>query len=428
MNDPSNAYQELIEENAILKQRIQEMHESESGYKMLFTSAAEGILVAELQTKQFIYANPALCKMFGYKEEEVLQLGVEDIHPKESLKHVMAEFDALARGEKTCALNIPCLHKDGSLFYTNISTASIVVLDGVKCNVGFFTDITERKQAEEALRENEKKYRIIAENTADQIAILDMNLHFTYVSPNIMRLRGLTVDEAMAQTLEQVLTPESMRLGLSVFEEEMQLEISGEADPDRTRILEVEEYKKDGSTVWVEVNFSFLRDNDRKPVEIVMVSRDITERKRAKKALQSEHIMLARTEGIVHIGSWEWDIATDTVIWSDELFRIFQRDPREGAPSFAEHPAFYHPDDMARLRQPSRPPSPMEPLTNLNFGPFGKTVRHGCVWHVELPNSGWTGVRSVCLAHFKTSPTASRRKKSCGRASNVSKRHRRWLT
>jgi putative nucleotidyltransferase with HDIG domain len=62
-------------------------------------------------------------------------------------------------------------------------------------------------------------------------------------------------------------------------------------------------------------------------------------------------MMLARTDGIAHIGSWEWDIATDTVTWSDELFRIFQRDRQEGAPSFAEHPALYHPDDMARLQQ-----------------------------------------------------------------------------
>ena len=75
------------------------------------------------------------------------------------------------------------------------------------------------------------------------------------------------------------------------------------------------------------------------------------EYKRLEDARRSERIMLARTEGIAHVGSWEWDIATETVTWSDELFRIFQRDPREGAPSFAEHPAFYHPDDMARLRQ-----------------------------------------------------------------------------
>jgi len=75
------------------------------------------------------------------------------------------------------------------------------------------------------------------------------------------------------------------------------------------------------------------------------------ERKQAEDSLRSEQMMLARTEGIANIGSWEWDIATDTVTWSDELFRIFQRDPQEGAPSYAEHPAFYHPDDFALLQQ-----------------------------------------------------------------------------
>ena len=113
-----------------------------------------------------------------------------------------------------------------------------------------------------------------------------MNLHFTYVSPASMRLRGYTVEEAMEQTLEQVLTPESMQLGLTVFEKEMQLEASGTADPDRIRILELKEYKKDGSTVWVEVSLSFLRDMDRKPVGILIVTRDISERKRAEEALQ----------------------------------------------------------------------------------------------------------------------------------------------
>jgi PAS domain S-box-containing protein len=87
------------------------------------------------------------------------------------------------------------------------------------------------------------------------------------------------------------------------------------------------------------------------PGYVNLYGRDITTRKRAEEALRSKQMMLARTEGIAHVGSWEWDIAKDRVTWSDELFRIFQRDPREGAPSFAEHPAFYHPDDMARLQQ-----------------------------------------------------------------------------
>lgn len=103
MHDPSKTYQEQAEEITLLKQRIQELQESESRYKMLFSNAAEGILVAELQTKQFIHANPALCRMFGFSEEEILHLRVEDIHPKDSLADVLSEFETLARGEKTCA-------------------------------------------------------------------------------------------------------------------------------------------------------------------------------------------------------------------------------------------------------------------------------------------------------------------------------------
>ncbi len=74
-------------------------------------------------------------------------------------------------------------------------------------------------------------------------------------------------------------------------------------------------------------------------------------RQQSEDLLRIEKAILSRTERIAHVGSWEWDIATDTVTWSDELFRIFQRDPQEGAPRLAEHQAFYLPDDMARLQK-----------------------------------------------------------------------------
>ena len=119
-----------------------------------------------------------------------------------------------------------------------------------------------------------------------------MNLRFTYISPASKRLRGLTVEEAMEQTLDQVLTPESLRIGLDVFQEEMRKEASGTADPGRMRILELEEYKKDGSTIWMEVSLAFLRDPDGRPVGILIVSRDITERKRAERALLRQNFYL----------------------------------------------------------------------------------------------------------------------------------------
>ena len=74
----------------------------------------------------------------------------------------------------------------------------------------------------------------------------------------------------------------------------------------------------------------------------------------AAQDLRDSREILARTERIAHLGSWGWDIAEDRVRWSEELFRIFQRDPARGSPSFAEHPNHYVVADMNRLRQAVR--------------------------------------------------------------------------
>ncbi|MCF8146750.1 MAG: response regulator [Deltaproteobacteria bacterium] len=145
--------------------------------------------------------------------------------------------------------------------------------------------VIERKEAEESLKKSEEKYRLVADNIADVITVMDLNLHFTYVSPSIIRLRGYTAEETMGQTMEQILTPESLQIVAGVLEEELKLEASGTADPGRSRIMELEEYRKDGSIVWIENKLSYMRDETRKPVGIISLSRDITERRQAEEAL-----------------------------------------------------------------------------------------------------------------------------------------------
>ena len=148
-------------------------------------------------------------------------------------------------------------------------------------------EIAGHKRAEEVLRESEEKYRLIAENTADLVIVTDMNLRFTYISPSIMRTHGYTVEEAMNMTLDQFMTPGSLKAPLTLFEKELKLEAAGTADLWRIRILEVEEYKKDGSVIWLESNISAQRDKENKPIGILAVSRDITDRKRAEAALRA---------------------------------------------------------------------------------------------------------------------------------------------
>lgn len=184
MEQSSKTKSDLLKEISTLKKKIHKLEKSgakpesaghdlqASAFKTLFNSTTEGIVIADLKTKRFKYANPALCRMFEYPEEEIVQLGVKDIHPEESLQEVIADFDALSRGKKTVALDVPCLRKNGSIFYVNI-TVTPIVIEGVKCSAGFFTDITESKKAKESLSKSERKFSSFFHMNLDPIAITD---------------------------------------------------------------------------------------------------------------------------------------------------------------------------------------------------------------------------------------------------------------
>jgi PAS domain S-box-containing protein len=149
------------------KRADEALRESELRYKALFEGAAEGVLVADIETQEFKYANPAICKMLGYTEEELIVMVIGDLHPKEALEHVISEFEVQAKGEKTLAPGIPFLRKDGSTIYADIRTTKVMI-GGRECNVGLFADITERKQAEEELaKHREHLEELIRERTAE---------------------------------------------------------------------------------------------------------------------------------------------------------------------------------------------------------------------------------------------------------------------
>ena len=137
------------------KRAEEALRESEKRYRTLFEGAAEGILVADVETRRFKYANTAICKMLGYTKEELESMSVEDIHPAEVLEHVISEFGAQARGEKNLNPDVPVVRKDGTTLRADIKTA-LVEIDGRKCNVGFFTDISERKHLEDQLRQAQR--------------------------------------------------------------------------------------------------------------------------------------------------------------------------------------------------------------------------------------------------------------------------------
>jgi PAS domain S-box-containing protein len=142
----------IIQDITEQKQAQEALRLTEERFRVIFESATEGIIVAaQLDRYSFLMANPAICALYGYSEEEFLRLSLEDIHPEEALAEVHAAFNAMACGTMRFARDIPCLRRDGTIFYLDV-TASPMFLQGQKYLVGFFTDVTEKRVAEQELR------------------------------------------------------------------------------------------------------------------------------------------------------------------------------------------------------------------------------------------------------------------------------------
>jgi PAS domain S-box-containing protein len=196
---------------ADLEKSMGDLKEGEERFRTLFQGAAEGILVAGIETRQLRYANPALCNMLGYSEEDLRQMRITDLHPEEASERVISEFEAQARGEKALAESVPCLRKDGTTIYADINSAKVLV-DGCECNVGFFTDTTDRKRAEEELRESEKRFRQLSEATFEAIVLHEDGVVLR-ANDQFFKMFGYKPDELIGkQMLSLVVAPESLNL------------------------------------------------------------------------------------------------------------------------------------------------------------------------------------------------------------------------
>ncbi|AGB03897.1 PAS domain S-box protein [Methanoregula formicica] len=187
-------------------------------------------------------------------------------------------------------------------------------------------DITDTRKAEEAVRESEAKYRLLAENVHDVIFTADMNMRLTYISPSVQVLRGCSPEESMKEPLANALTPASFEVLMRSREEGLNnLKEGGKALPSCT--MELEFYRKDGSTVWTETIIALAFDNNRKPAGVVGVIRDITQRKLVENALmESEEKFRSLVEtspGII----WEIDISGKILYISPMVKEVLGYEP-----------------------------------------------------------------------------------------------------
>jgi PAS domain S-box-containing protein len=135
------------------------------------------------------------------------------------------------------------------------------------------------------LRKSGEQYKTLADNVSDVLWIVDLDLKFTYISPSVTRQEGYLIEEAMGRNLEECLSPESYSVAMHALREQLEIEDSENCDHDRSLVLELEKVRKDGTKFWAELKMRFLRDHDNRPIGIIGITRDISERKQTKRLL-----------------------------------------------------------------------------------------------------------------------------------------------
>ncbi|OIO02647.1 hypothetical protein AUJ67_02295 [Candidatus Desantisbacteria bacterium CG1_02_49_89] len=151
MNSILSLIRQVMERRAVEEQ----LRESEGKFRSVFEGAVDGILAADAETMKIKFANPAICRFLGYEEKELVNMGVNDIHPKGSLKHVTEAFKKQVKGEIAIAEDMPCLRKNGKVIFADIGSRPIR-MGGRLLNVGFFRDVTDRKKMNEEILKAQK--------------------------------------------------------------------------------------------------------------------------------------------------------------------------------------------------------------------------------------------------------------------------------
>ncbi|MBM3176032.1 MAG: PAS domain S-box protein, partial [Chloroflexi bacterium] len=316
-------------------------------YQRLVETTNVGIASANT-AGELTFVNEGLCSMLGYSQGELLgKPFIEFVHPQDRDNVVQSFLRAFTNPKGTLDFELAVVHKDGTIRH---AYAHVAHLKSGDQTIGFnaiLTDITERKQAKEALKESEERYRFIAENMTDTVWLMDMNLQATWVSPSGERISGYSAEEIKEMSFDKLITPKSLEIALKAIAENLAEEKLARKDLEIRYTAELEFVRKDGSTYWSEIQTTVLRNDQGVPFSILGVGRDITERKQAEQALKaSEEKHRDLVENLANV-IYTLDTQGNITYMSPALERISQYRVSELiGQNFSR---FVYPDDLPEL-------------------------------------------------------------------------------
>ncbi len=206
--------------------------------------------------------------------------------------------------------------------------------------VNMLVDITDTKTAQQALEKSEKKYRQIVETAQEGILVLDTEYNFIFVNNKMCDILDYSQEEIIGKNIFSFMDEEGKK----------QAEKLSSKQKERLDQIEFKYTTKTGKVIWTRFSSNPLFDeNGVFKGKLAMVT-DITENKKAEEKLRQNEKRLKESQEIAHLGSWDFDIASQEARFSDELCRIYGLSPEENIQNFSDWLSFIHPEDLEGLQ------------------------------------------------------------------------------
>jgi len=304
---------------ALRRKEDEEIRRSEERFRTITENSFDGVSIIGADGT-ILYESPSVKWMLGYEvEDRIGANSFEDIHPDDMLEAANAFQKIVNNPDETATIILRIKHEDGSWRWIECSGRNLINNASVGGIVINYHDITERKQAEEALRESEERFRHIFNGVNDEIVYTDTDGVVLNVNEKIGDMFGYSPAEMIGRNVLELdlFDPDE----LSKLSELMMASV--EQGGARRPLMEVQARHRDGHVVPLEVSTSLITAADGTPKGFVSIIRDITERKQAEEALcQSEEkyreLINTSTDGVISV-----DTRMNIALWNQGAERIF---------------------------------------------------------------------------------------------------------
>ncbi len=311
------------------KQAEEALRESKQLLQRTIASLRDAIFIIDATTVEIVDCNPAASEIFGYSREEILGQTPDFLHVDET---ALEEFrtQLYAAVEQKGSLFLPefrMKRKEGTVFPTEHSTIPLEDEDGQRIGwVSVVRDLTERKRAEEALRESEEKFRTITEQMADMVFLTDTEGTIIYVSPAAKTIFSFRPDEMQGQPFTEFLVEADIPKAVAAFRDTLS------AGKESNR-LELRMKRKDGSVFLGELTGTLYQHEEM--AGTIGLIRNITERVQAEEALRESEEKFRSFVEQSYDGMLLIDEAGRVVEWNPALERLLGLDRTEAVGQFA---------------------------------------------------------------------------------------------